>query len=747
MNDYVEFLKRKAVTWEGESLPVECLPAALFDWQRLIVEWACRKGRAALWCDTGLGKTLMQLAWADQVRRAGGSVLILAPLAVNAQTVREAERFGIPAVACRRQEDVEPGAVAVANYEMLHAFAPESFTGVVLDESSILKSFMGTTKRRLLTAFADTRYRLCCTATPAPNDFLELGNHADFLGIMRSNEMVMRWFVNDPMEAGNYRLKAHGQKSFWQWLASWAISVRTPSDIGFPDGGYKLPPLHVQQHSVGYVDVPSDDGRLFAPSDVSATQMHVTLRASSTERAAKAAELIAADPDESWLVWVNTDYDADAMLAVIPGLVDVRGSMSSQAKTDALLGFSDVRVRRLMTKPSLAGFGMNWQHCARVVYGGLNFSYEQYYQALRRTWRFGQTRPVHVHVLCSDNEWPMLQLLQRKAAQHEDLKAKMVDASKDAVMAELTQEHALIQTVGVQERASGDQWELWRGDSVQAIQDVPDNSIGLSVFSPPFSNLYVYSDAQEDMGNSADHDEFFQHFSFLIAGLHRATIPGRLCAVHCKDLPRYKGRDGAAGLYDFPGETVRAFEAAGWQFHSRVTIWKDPVIEMQRTKNHGLLYKQLRKDSSASRMGMADYVLAFRKWDGTDGVDFPEPVSHTRDEFTLDQWQRWASPVWDDIQQTRVLEYQGGRDDNDERHICPLQLEVIERCVVLWSNPGDLVFSPFAGIGSEGYEAVRLGRRFLGVELKPSYFREATRNLAKAVGMQSQLDLFSEATA
>jgi hypothetical protein len=443
------------------------------------------------------------------------------------------------------------------------------------------------------------------------------------------------------------------------------------------------------------------------------------LRASSEARAKRAAEIITADPDEAWLVWVNTDYDAEAMLAQIPDLTDVRGSMSAGTKTAQLAGFSDGRIRRLMTKPSVAGFGMNWQHCARVIYGGLSFSYEQYYQALRRTWRFGQTREVQVHVLCSDNEWPILQSLKAKEAQHEALKAEMVAQSRESLMADLKQETELLTTIGIQERQSGKGWDAWRGDCVQCIREVPANTIGLSVFSPPFSNLYLYSDALEDMGNSADEAEFFTQFAFLARELFRATIPGRICAVHCKDLPRYKGRDGAAGLYDFAGEMIRVFELEGWQFHSRVTIWKDPVLEMQRTKNHGLLYKQLRKDSSASRMGMADYVIAFRKWDGTDA--FPDPVTHTREEFTLEQWQRWASPVWDDIQQTRVLQYQAGRDEMDERHICPLQLDVIERCVYLWSNPGDLVFSPFMGIGSEGYEALRAGRRFLGVELKPSY--------------------------
>ncbi len=745
MKDYREFLASKLRTWDGESIPETQLPASLFDWQTAIVRWALRKGRCAIWADTGLGKTALQLAWADQVRRQGHAVLILAPLAVVAQTVREGAKFGIPVHAARDQRDVQTGAITVTNYELLDHFDAAVFGGVVLDESSILKAFLGATKQRLVAAFAATRYRLCCTATPAPNDYLELGNHAEFLGVMRSNEMIMRWFTNDPMEAGNYRLKPHGAAHFWRWMASWALSLTKPSDIGFSDAGFALPPLEVVQRSVGHVDVAPTDGRLFVSPDVSATALHATLRASAPARAQEAASIIASDPDESWLIWVNTDYDAAAVRALVSDVVEVTGSDSPATKAERLLAFADGRVRRLMTKPQIAGLGLNLQVCARVVFVGLSFSFEQYYQALRRTWRFGQTRPVMTYVLSADNEWAILQTLRDKQAAHETLKAEMIAASREAVRAELTAPHALVADAPIQmAEDSAGRWRLINGDSVAITRTLDDASVDLSVFSPPFSNLYVYSDRIEDMGNAADHEEFFAHFSYLITDLLRVTVPGRLCAVHCKDLPRYKNRDGAAGLFDFPGRTIAAFEAAGWVFHSRVTIWKDPVIEMQRTKNHGLLYKQLRKDSSASRQGMADFVLTFRKWDGlVDTAQPPKPVAHTREDFPLDQWQRWASPVWDDIQQTRVLRYTHARDDEDERHICPLQLDVIERCVSLWSNPGDLVFSPFAGIGSEGHEALRLGRRFLGVELKPSYWKVAARNLCEAASLQTQGTLFA----
>lgn len=347
------------------------------------------------------------------------------------------------------------------------------------------------------------------------------------------------------------------------------------------------------------------------------------------------------------------------------------------------------------------------------------------------------------------------------------------------------------------DQAQGQRWALYNGDSCEVVKRIPDASVGLCLFSPPFSQLYTYSDSIADMGNAADHGEFFDHYRYLLPELKRITKPGRLCVVHCKDLPLYKGRDGAMGLYDFPGDLVRAHVDAGWVFHSRVTIWKCPVTEMQRTKNHGLLYKELTKDSAGSRQGMADYLLVFRRWDGEfadpvnagvtigddgkpvlrerfdyyEGLEPPDPTeiayiinaefeqgeadsgrvrapqpdkwgrwprrnpfpegSEAARQWSIRVWQRYASPVWSDIDQMCVLNGKVARDDADEKHICPLQLDVIRRCVHLWTNPGDVVFSPFAGIGSELHGAIGLGRKAVGIELKESYFRQAAAYLAQ----------------
>lgn len=282
--------------------------------------------------------------------------------------------------------------------------------------------------------------------------------------------------------------------------------------------------------------------------------------------------------------------------------------------------------------------------------------------------------------------------------------------------------------IDVLDEAHGAEWTMYRGDCVEVAAQLPESSVDLSVFSPPFADLYVYSDNERDMGNCENDGEFAEHYAHLAAELLRITRPGRLACVHCSDLPMLKWKHGEQGLRDFPGELIRIHEAAGWIFHSRVTVWKDPVTEMQRTKAHGLLYKTIRTDSSKSRQGMADYLLVFRK-PGNEGA---VPVTHTTDEFPLDQWQQWASPVWMDIRQENTLNVRQARAEGDEKHMCPLQLDFIERCIKLWSNPGDVVFSPFGGVGSEPMTAVKCGRKAVAIELKESYFRSAVANLRAA---------------
>lgn len=756
MTSYAEFLQKKSITDVPTGLDViPELCEKLFPFQRDIVRWALRRGRSAIFADCGMGKTAMQLEWAKHIP---GNVLVLAPLAVAQQTVREAEKFGINSIAYARDSNGELPHITITNYEMLGRFDVSRFVGVVLDESSILKSYMGKTKRALVDRFRDTRFKLACTATPAPNDHMELGNHAEWLGVMDSNEMLARWFINDAAIVGNYRLKNYGKVDFWRWVSSWAIALSKPSDIGdFDDTGYTLPGLEV---NVETVESAPPVGELFhLAGTLSATEIHREKRASAPARAGAVADFCNGT-DEQCLVWCDSNYESDAVVALIPDAVEVRGSDSQESKERALMNFVDGKIRVLVTKPSIAGFGMNFQNCHRVAFIGLSYSFESLYQALRRVYRFGQKSSITALIVESQNEGGIRANVMRKMKDHENMQQEMIANMSDFQNQKGRKLAGLPEPVLYED----DSFKLYNGDCVDVLtRKIADNSIDYSIFSPPFANLYIYSESVADMGNCADHEEFFSQMAFLIRELYRVTVNGRLCSVHCKDLPAYKGRDGAAGLVDFPGHCVAAFERCGWQFHSRVTIWKDPVTEMQRTKNHGLLHKQLCKDSSASRQGMADYVLTFRKWDGdvfprpihgptkecrfpiSDGYvgeEGPANVMSERDH-SIQVWQRYASPVWFDIRQTNVL--QGSKhatSEEDERHICPLQLDVIERCIHLWSNPGDIVFSPFAGIGSEGHVALKMGRSFVGTELKRSYFEQACKNLNQA--KTDQGNLFSD---
>jgi superfamily II DNA or RNA helicase len=726
-HDYAAFLARKAVTDPPTGLSkVPALNAALFEFQRDITAWALRRGRAAIFADCGMGKTAMQLEWAKHVP---GNVLILAPLAVAEQTVAEGAKFGIPVKYARAQADA--GRITVTNYEMLDRFDPAHFAGVVLDESSILKSYDGATRTAIIETFRQTPFRLACTATPAPNDFMELGNHAEFLGVMSRVEMLSMFFVHDGGETQKWRLKGHAESEFWKWLSSWAVMIRKPSDLGYPDGAFILPELVMHDVTVR-IDEPGS-GQLF-PMMASTLQERLQARRDTLKERIEHAAAIVNATQEPFLLWCNLNEESAQLAKAIPGAVEVTGSDSHEKKSAAMLGFSRGDIRVLVTKPSIAGFGMNWQHCNNMAFVGLSDSYEAFYQAVRRCWRFGQTKPVNVYVVTAETEGAVVANIKRKEADSMKMAENMVAHMKDLNTAAVHGGAVREKDAYRRDVAHGEGWTLHLGDCIDVAREIPDNTLHYSIYSPPFASLYTYSNSDRDMGNCKDDETFMEQYRFLVRELYRATMPGRLVSFHCMNLPTSKQNHGYIGVRDFRGELIRLHEAEGWIFHSEVCIWKDPVTAMQRTKALGLLWKQLKKDSAMSRQGIPDYLVTMRK-----PGENPEAVSHTSEDFPVELWQNYASPVWDDINPSDTLTYREAREHNDERHICALQLQVIERGIKLWSNPGDTVFSPFAGIGSEGYQAIKMGRRFLGAELKRSYWEQACRNLDQAKREQAGL--------
>jgi len=730
---YLHFLQSKIKNhiYSGFDISIESLNHNLFDFQKFIVKRALSSGKYAIFADCGLGKTLMQLEWAHQVvMNTGKPVLILTPLAVSGQTISEGNKFHIEVTKLHPENYGKgeiPAAVYVSNYEQLEKINTDEFSGIVLDESSILKNFEGQTKKLILECFKDTPYKLACTATPSPNDPMELGNHSEFLDVMSRNEMLAMYFVHDGGETAKWRLKGHAVKLFYQFIGTWAIMLNKPQDIGFTMEGYDLPSLNIIEKQI--TTPKRDNGTLFNDAIISATNFNQELRLTKIERLSEAVKLVNETTDENFIIWIKQNEEGDELRRLIPGSVEVKGSDSPEYKEKMLLGFANNEFRVLITKTKIAQFGLNYQNCRNQIFASLDFSFEGLYQAIRRSYRFGQKNEVNIYLITTDTMSNVKLSIDTKQKQFEIMQDEMSKAI-NANLNNVTLQQSDYDTDPVE----NEWYKIKRGDCVQLIDEIDNESVGFSIFSPPFAELYTYSSHVEDMGNSKDYKEFLTQFGFLVSGIHRILKAGRNVAVHCMDLPIQKGKEGFIGLRDFSGLILKAFEQSGFIYHSRVTIWKDPVVEMQRTKALGLLHKQVKKDSTMSRVGIPDYLMIFRK----DG-ERTDPVRCT---INVDTWQKYASPVWMDINYSNTLQgFRDGRDDNDEKHICPLQLDTIERAIHLYTNQGDTVFTPFMGIGSEVYQAVKMGRKGIGFELKESYYDIAKKNMAAVVESKKQLTL------
>lgn len=401
------------------------------EFQADIVQWACRRGKAAVFANTGLGKGPIQLEWCRFVCvHTGGNALILAPLAVAQQFKREADKFGIPITLCKSQDDVRPG-INVTNYERVELFDLTKFHGVALDESSCIKDWTSKTAQMLITQLANTPYKLCSTATPSPNDHAELGTHAELLDVMRRAQMLAMFFEHDGGETSKWKLKGHGKKPFWKFVASWAVCISKPSDLGYDDTAYVLPPLNIEEHIVGVDHSVNTDGMLFRCPDMSATGLHKEMRLTARERARQVAALVEAKPDEPWLIWCNTDYEADAVKGALPRCIEVKGSHSQEKKEAAIMHFIDAPNDWLLSKLSIFGFGLNLQSCRNMVFMGLNYSFEQFFQGIRRSWRFGQTEQVNAHIVIAETEGAILATIKRKETQYEELQREMNEAMRE----------------------------------------------------------------------------------------------------------------------------------------------------------------------------------------------------------------------------------------------------------------------------------------------------------------------------
>lgn len=752
-NQYHEFLANKLykMTNRGQDINRSDIHIKLFDWQKDIVVWACRKGRAAIFLDTGLGKTFIQLEWARLLNK---HTIIIAPLSVARQTVREARKIDLNIQYVRSQSDVKTNnKIWITNYEMAEQFDYSKFGAVVLDESSILKSVGGKTRQKLTELCRDIPYRLCCTATPAPNDYIELGNHTEFLGICRTSEMLAMFFINANKEhtivvdgkayrkkgtnkgGTEWRLKHHAEKPFFEWLSSWAITMTKPSDLGYDDDGFNLPPLNIKPIFVHSDYKPVD--QLFFTELHGITDRVKVRKSTVNGKIDELKKLITRDSGQ-WIIWCGLDNESKEATNAISDAMEVKGSDSLEYKIKTLEDFQDGKVRILVVKPKIAGFGMNFQNASNMVFLGLNDSWETYYQCIRREWRYGQKQPVNVYLIMHDVEVEIHQNILRKDAMAKRLISNLINHVKEYERGELKlnviKEYEYKTTT-----INGSNWIAMLGDSCERLKEISENSIDLSVYSPPFADLFTYTSSDRDLGNCRDWDEFFKHYAFIIREVLRVTKPGRLTCVHTSDIPAMAQRDGYIGLRDFPGEVIREYEKGGWIFTGRAFVQKNPQAQAIRVKSKALLFVQLRKDSSDSRPALVDQILIFKK-DGDNAVPI-KPVENG--EMDNETWIEWANGIWIGIQETDTLQYSKARGADDEKHICPLQLGTIERCIKLYSNPGEMVLTPFGGIGSEAYMALKLGRKATLIELKSEYFNIAISNIRKAESMSNDRTLFS----
>lgn len=775
---YEDFLKKKIKKTIDAGFTPKSLNKNLFEFQKHIVKSALKKGRYAIFADTGLGKTIMQLAWADEVvKHTKRPVLILAPLAVSGQTIQEGKKFGIEVEkyqACHWLENK----IYITNYEQIDNINKDDLKkiyGIVLDESSILKNYTGAYKRLIIKTFKSTPYKLACTATPSPNDINEIGNHSEFLNVLDAQDMRARWFVRDE-GMNNYRLKGHAKKSFYEWVSGWCTMITNPSDIGYHEEGKKfiLPELNYIEKKI--ITPKVNNGKLFNDNTVNATSFNRELARVRHERLEEVKNIISENKKEYFIIWINHNEDEKILKNILKeyDFRIVTGSDSVNKKESNLLGFMNGEYKILISKSSIAGMGMNFQHCHNQIFAGLDFSFEKLYQSIRRSYRFGQNKDVNIYLITTDTMSNVMDAINEKQRQFLELRNSL-NKEINKLRYKLIMDYE-------KEEIKTNNYHIINGDSVVEIDDFENDYFDFSIFSPPFSSLFTYSDSYRDMGNCDSHEEFFEQNQFLLNKLYKKMKPGRLVCIHTKDLAVYKNSSGYTGLYDFTGDYHRAMENAGFKYHSKITIWTDPVLEMQRTKTQRLLYKQLRKDSTYSGVGLPEYLTVFRKWEG-DESNWNRVNNKNYNNFQLDKWQDWASPswggrltkeetieliklyhnnnsvrnnteemelfnpewltgIWFDIKRTDVLNNKLARDKKDEKHIAPLQLKVIMRAIQMWTNPEEVVFTPFMGIGSEVYQALKMNRKAIGIELKKSYFDQAVKNIESVVEEKKQAVLF-----
>lgn len=820
---YQDFLRQKIrmARFDGFDIEPGDLHPVLKPHQRDIVRWAVQGGNRAIFASFGLGKSVMQLEWARQIAaQMSEPTLVVCPLGVRQELMRDARMLGIELRFIRSAAEITPDhRYYITNYETVRdgKLDPALFGAASLDEAAVLRSFGSKTFQEFLPLFERVRFKLVNTATPSPNRFKELIHYAAYLGVMDSGQALTRFFQRDSEKAGNLTLYPHKEQEFWLWVSSWAVFLQRPSDLGYGDEGYDLPPIKVRYHEVptDYEKAGSDrDGQvlMFQDPALGLSAAAAEKRDSLPARVAKVAEIVNGS-EEHFVVWHDLEVERHALQAAIPDAVSVWGSQDLDEREQRIVNFGDGKFRVLSTKPVISGSGCNFQrHCHREVFAGIGFKFADFIQAIHRVQRFQQAHPVVIDVVYSEAEREVLRTLQEKWAQHEEMVKNMTEIIKRYGLNQLAMQDKLSRSIGVERiEVKSDLFCVANNDCVAEAQRLPENHVDLIVTSIPFANHYEYSPSYNDFGHTDDNDHFWRQMDFLTPQLLRILKPGRIYACHVKDRILFGNVTGAGAptVSPFHAEAIFHGKKHGFDYMGMVTVVTDVVRENNQTYRLG--WSEQCKDGTKMGVGSPEYIVLFRKPQTDRSKGYADvPVSKSKADYTRAHWQvdahafwrssgnrqitaeelaalgpdklaslftdytlrnvydyefhvrigeeleaRGALPstfmslapgshhpdVWHDV--TRMLTLNSDQSRRAvEKHVCPLQFDIVDRLIERYSNKGELVYDPFCGLGTVPYRAILKGRRGGGSELNPGYFMDSVHYLRSAEQQVSMPSLF-----
>jgi DNA modification methylase/late competence protein required for DNA uptake (superfamily II DNA/RNA helicase) len=733
----------------------------LFDYQRFVLNLAIEKKRYAVFADCGLGKTAIFLAWIRRIITScepDQKILIISPLMVIQQTLDEEKKFySDPMITDIHTTGIEEwleseDRIGITNIDKFHKVYDfgGKVAAVVLDESSILKNAGGKTRTSLIESLKGVPYKLCCSATPAPNDREEYANHAYFLDYVRSNnEFYSRFFVN---KDNGWEIKPHGFDAFFKFLSEWSVYLRHPEAYQFRNNIQAIPAPIFNTIDVPWTDEQkkyltqkSLDGS--TPDALEKKIFYLKLSKGfingggktehiDTNKLSALLEILDSNKGKSTIIWVLYNEEERIIHNFLKkhnySTKAISGSVSEEDRMSIINDFKDGKFDVLISKTSLVGFGLNMPFVKVQIFNGMDDSYEKFYQSIKRSYRYGATESLRVYITVTSAEKKILNNVLRKKTEFDSDSAKQEnyfieylkgDLDKffnrpfDPENAKFSKKNTIVKT---------DDWNLYNGDSIKVLRQLEKESVDLAVFSPPFASLFTYSNDIADMGNcgSTSMDEFNLHYEFFLKGLYDVIKPGRIVCCHLSQLSTQKSRDGFVGLKDFRGDVIQLFQNAGFIFFGEWVIAKNPQMQAIKEKVRTLSFAQLETDRLGSRPGLNDMILVFKKPGDADRKLGPDETSPTRDE-----WIEWACGTWGGIRESNTLNVRGTKSDDDVKHICPMNLDVISRCIRMYSTTGETVLDPFNGIGSVGVIALKLKRKYIGIELKPEYFEESEKNL------------------